>query len=72
LFFKGKTPVTPALPYQWYDTPNLHFLSISDFTDYCKKKRVRIEKMCFIGKRSMIVMFSNLFAQIGIFVISRE
>jgi methionine biosynthesis protein MetW len=72
LFFKGKTPVTPALPYQWYNTPNLHFLSISDFIDYCQKKRIRIEKKRFIGKKSMVVMFPNLFAQIGIFVISKR
>ena len=31
LFFVGKVPVTPSLPYAWYDTPNLHFLSIADF-----------------------------------------
>ncbi len=30
LFFRGKTPVTPSLPYRWYNTPNLHFLTISD------------------------------------------
>ena len=28
---KGRAPVTPSLPYEWYDTPNTHFLSISDF-----------------------------------------
>jgi len=26
IFFRGKTPVTPSLPYEWYETPNLHFL----------------------------------------------
>jgi methionine biosynthesis protein MetW len=31
IFLKGKTPVTPSLPYRWHDTPNIHFLSISDF-----------------------------------------
>ena len=39
ILFSGKVPVTPALPYQWYDTPNLHFLSISDFRGYCKSPR---------------------------------
>jgi methionine biosynthesis protein MetW len=39
LFFRGKVPVTPSLPYEWYDTPNLHFLSIADFKEYCKKTR---------------------------------
>ena len=34
-FFKGKVPVTEALPYEWYNTPNLHFLSVADFFEYC-------------------------------------
>ena len=32
IFFHGRVPVTSALPYEWYDTPNLHFLSIAYFT----------------------------------------
>src|SRR4030065_1096361 len=35
IFFRGRTPVTPSLPYEWHDTPNLHFLSILDFIEYC-------------------------------------
>ena len=43
IFFKGKTPVTPSLPYEWHDTPNLHFLSISDFIEYCHRRNIEIE-----------------------------
>ncbi len=43
IFFRGRVPVTAALPYQWYDTPNLHFLSLNDFKDYCKNKAIPIE-----------------------------
>ena len=35
LFFQGRSPVTKSLPYLWYDTPNVRFLSITDFTDFC-------------------------------------
>ena len=31
LFFRGKSPITGSLPYLWYDTPNVRFLSITDF-----------------------------------------
>jgi methionine biosynthesis protein MetW len=71
MFFKGQAPITPALPYQWYDSPNLHFLSISDFLGYCQKKGIRIEKTSFIGKNSMVKIFPNLCANSGIFLISR-
>ena len=70
IFFKGRTPVTPSLPYEWHDTPNLHFLSISDFISYCRKRNIRIEKAAFIGKRRMVGIFPNLFGLTGIFLIS--
>ncbi len=70
IFFKGKTPVTPSLPYEWHDTPNLHFLSISDFTAYCHRRNIKIEKESFIGRNRRVRIFPNLFALAGIFLIS--
>lgn len=70
IFFRGRTPVTGALPYKWYDTPNLHFLSILDFIEYCKKQNIRIEETYFVGTARKVTFFPNLFAQRGIFVVS--
>ena len=72
MFFRGKAPITPSLPYEWHDTPNLHFLSISDFIEYCHKRNFKIRKSFFIGKRRRVVIFPNLFALTGIFVISTD
>jgi methionine biosynthesis protein MetW len=72
MFFKGKTPVTPSLPYAWHDTPNLHFLSISDFVHYCHERKIKIEKSVFIGKNKGVKIFPNLFALTGLFLISNE
>jgi methionine biosynthesis protein MetW len=69
LFFRGKTPVTPSLPYAWHDTPNLHFLSILDFVDYCHQRNIKIGKANFVGKKGRIKIFPNLFALVGIFLI---
>lgn len=71
MFFQGKSPVTASLPYQWYETPNLHFLSISDFIGYCHAKKINIERSICIGERKKILFLPNLFAQTGIFLISR-
>jgi methionine biosynthesis protein MetW len=70
IFFRGRTPVTSALPYPWYKTPNLHFLSISDFISYCWLKKINIEKSIFLNEKKAIFLWPNLFAQIGIFLIS--
>ena len=70
IFFKGRVPITPSLPFEWHDTPNLHFLSLLDFIEYCKKRSIRIERAIYLGAKGKVRLFPNLFAQIGIFVIS--
>lgn len=70
IFFLGKTPVTPSLPYEWHDTPNLHFLSISDFIVYCRAKRIRIDKTAWIAETRKVKIFPNLLARTGLFLIS--
>jgi methionine biosynthesis protein MetW len=72
MIFGGKTPVTPSLPNMWYDTPNLHFLSISDFLAYCRDRNLEIEKAVFIDGNRIIRFFPNVFAQTGIFLIKNR
>ncbi len=71
LFFGGRAPVTKSLPYNWYESPNMHFLSILDFIEYCGQKKIKIEKSEFINEKKTIILFPNIFAQTGIFLISR-
>lgn len=71
MFFQGRAPVTEALPYQWYETPNLHFLSILDFKKYCRAKKINIQRRVCIGQRHKVLFLRNLFAQVGIFLISK-
>ena len=66
----GKVPVTPSLPYEWYETPNLHFLSTADFVEYCRKRGFRVESSAFTAKGRRVRFLPNLFAQLGIFQIS--
>lgn len=71
LFFGGRAPVTACLPYAWYETPNKHFLSISDFERYCRQWRVRVEERHFVGTGKESGFFPNLFARTAIFLISQ-
>lgn len=71
LFFKGKAPITKSLPYNWYDTPNLRFLSLSDFINFCKKKNIKILSARYLGKKSEIKFWPNLWALNAIFLISK-
>jgi methionine biosynthesis protein MetW len=71
MFFKGKVPVTPSLPYEWYDTPNLHFLSLVDFKEYCKKRNIKIEYSAFIARNKTVKLLPNLFAETAFFLLSK-
>ncbi len=70
LFFRGRTPVTTSLPYEWHDTPNLHFLSILDFVVYCRKRHIKVKATAFVGKTHRVRILPNLFALVGIFLLS--
>jgi methionine biosynthesis protein MetW len=72
IFLRGKVPITNALPYEWHDTPNLHFLSISDFIEYCQKRNIEIENSVFIGNNKKVKISPNLFAEIGIFLLQSK
>ena len=72
LAFRGRVPVTPALPFEWFNTPNLHFLSLLDFEDYCAKRDITVRRKIFISAGRTIRFLPNLRAENGIFLISRQ
>ena len=72
IFFRGKVPVTPSLPHEWYETPNLHFLSISDFIEYCTQRKITINDSIYMRKNKRVKVFPNVFAEIGMFLIFKE
>ncbi len=71
LLFRGKAPITESLPYRWYNTPNLHFLSISDFKDFCVRKSITIEQTYYLGEKKQVHFWPNLLALNALFVITR-
>ena len=72
LFFMGKVPVTKSLPYKWYNTPNLRFLSLRDFRDFCVEKSIDIEKVWYLSKGEKVSVYTNLLADSGIFVLKKD
>ena len=76
LFFMGKMPKSKILPFEWYNTPNIHLLTVNDFYDFCKKRNIKILKSVYmtranVRKNFLIRSLSNFFAEEVIFVISR-
>ncbi len=75
LLFLGRMPKTNSLPYNWYNTPNLHMCTIKDFYELCNDKKINMEKIVGINsnKTSLInnnnIKLKNLFSEVGIFLI---
>ena len=65
LAFLGRLPVSKQLPFEWYDTPNIHCVTLDDFRKLCAKegyeiKEVRAESRHLIGKVLLALGFKNL------------
>ena len=75
LLFQGRMPKSSALPFEWYNTPNIHQLTISDFRNFCRSENISIirEEYYIAGKwrnSSLLQPFSNLLAVNGMFVLN--
>jgi methionine biosynthesis protein MetW len=51
LLTNGSMPKSPSLPYEWYDTPNLHHCTISDFDGLCNRKQIRVLQRTVVDDR---------------------
>ena len=69
----GKAPIASKLPYSWHNSPNIHFLSLKDFEEFCRKLNVNIEKKIPIrnSRLSPIKFLPNLLAEQAIYLTSK-
>ena len=74
ILLQGRTPITGSLPYDWYNTPNLHFLSMLDFRDLCHNMQIRIVKETPIihGRAATGAWSANLRADRALYVLQHE
>lgn len=71
LLVGGRVPVTEALPYEWYDTPNVRSLTVKDFLVFARQEGVSIVGQFFMGKRRRVRIWPNLRAVEALFVLQR-
>lgn len=71
MLFTGRAPKTRLFPYDWFDSPNIHFLSVEDFASLVTKEGLVVEKQyCLSGHRAVEV-FPNLRAEVAVFMVRR-
>ncbi|MBK6757055.1 MAG: methionine biosynthesis protein MetW [Moraxellaceae bacterium] len=75
LFLKGKMPVSEALPYSWYNTPNIHLCTFKDFESLCQKLDIKILNRLAVDddQQGSVLMqrFPNLMGEVAIYRLSR-
>lgn len=63
----GRMPVSENLPYQWYDTPNVHLCTLSDFEDLARKIGVRIIERVVLHEGRHVNLLPNLFGSLAVY-----
>jgi methionine biosynthesis protein MetW len=76
LLFRGTMPQTTAIPYAWYETPNIHLLSIRDFRELCAGVGIRILNEWMVGAGMwlpdvLMRRWPNMLAPLGVFEIRK-
>ena len=78
LALKGKMPVTKTLSYQWYDTPNIHFCTLTDFVTLAQQLGITVEEKIMVdakGHRARILgrgTLANLVGEQGVFLLRQR
>lgn len=67
----GKMPVSDNLPFQWYDTPNIHLCTITDFEDFCRAQEMRILERKVITNGRAVSVLPNLRGALAVYRFQR-
>jgi methionine biosynthesis protein MetW len=67
--WSGRAPRTALFPHEWYDSPNIHFLTIHDFEALAEKQGWVIERRIFVAGNRKITVLPNLMAEHAVFLI---
>jgi methionine biosynthesis protein MetW len=72
LLWGGRMPVTRLLPEQWFDTPNIHHVTVDDFRAFLKARGVVVEAAWFLsGDRRTSSAAANFRAEHAVFLLRR-
>ncbi len=77
LLFLGRMPVDPIIPHQWFDTPNIHHLTVCDFEEFCGRRNLVIHRRGFFrtlagGRVQESMLFPNWSASFALYVLGHN
>jgi methionine biosynthesis protein MetW len=67
----GRAPKTRLFPYAWYESPNIHWLTVHDFEELAAMEGLSVERRYFLAGHRVVRSFPNLCAEVAVFLVSR-
>jgi methionine biosynthesis protein MetW len=76
LLIRGRMPVSDLLPYEWYNTPNIHFCTIKDFDVLCRERNITILDSSVVNEKGtsqfLTRLHKNLFGETAVYHLTRK
>jgi methionine biosynthesis protein MetW len=69
---RGRMPVSESLPYQWYDTPNIHLCTVRDFDDFLAARHYRVLARQVLSNDAPVTFLPNVFGQLALYRFQRS
>jgi methionine biosynthesis protein MetW len=63
----GHMPVSKSLPYEWYETPNVHHCTITDFEDLCRRIGIRIREKLVMHDGKAVTVLPNVLGSLAVY-----
>jgi len=63
----GRMPVSENLPFQWFETPNIHLCTLADFERFCAERRVRILERKVLTSERPVTWWPNLLGALAVY-----
>jgi methionine biosynthesis protein MetW len=70
MLVSGGAPRTKLFPYEWYESPNIHFLTVLDFEALAGVEGLVVERRYFLAGRRKVTLLPNLLAEVAVFLVS--
>jgi methionine biosynthesis protein MetW len=71
MLFSGKAPRTALFPYEWYESPNIHFLTVHDFEALAGLEGLVVERRYFLAGHRKVGLMPNVLAEVALFLVRR-
>ncbi len=70
MLWSGRAPRTKLFPYEWYESPNIHFLTVHDFENLAQAEGLVVERRYFLAGHRKVKLLPNLLTEVAVYLVS--